>query len=138
TGNRIPSVYQISTATADVHIAQAGPLTGFALAETGYDVSASPSGPVSLPASRRSASAARLLAVLVAGLLVLGPQPGATAADTNIAVGSEATASSVENAGTPASAAVDGDQSTRWSSGWSDPQWLLLDLGANAAISGFA
>src|SRR5438046_2373037 len=52
---------------------------------------------VSLPAHHRSVSAARLLAVLVAGLLVLGPQSGATAADTNIAVGSEPTASSVEN-----------------------------------------
>jgi len=75
--------------------------------------------------------------VLVAGLLVLSPQRDARAADANIAIGSEATASSVENAGTPASAAVDGDSSTRWSSAWSDPQWLQLDLGAEADISGF-
>ncbi len=43
-------------------------------------------------------------------------------------------ASSVENAGTPASAAVDGNTDTRWSSQFSDPQWLQVDLGATAAV----
>lgn len=81
----------------------------------------------------------RSLAVLAlaAALLALAPLGGAQAADANIALGSAATASSVENAGTPGSAAVDGDPSTRWSSARSDPQWLQLDLGANADISGF-
>jgi len=74
---------------------------------------------------------------LIAGLLAVGPERNAHAAGANIALGSKATASSVENVGTPASAAVDGDLSTRWSSAWSDPQWLQLDLGANADISGF-
>jgi subtilisin family serine protease len=41
-----------------------------------------------------------------------------------------ATASSVEMATTPAAAAIDGDPATRWSSLFSDPQWLQLDLGA--------
>ena len=96
-----------------------------------------------LPAHFRSSSIARHLRIglavlaLVAGLLAVGSQRPAHAADVNIALGSEATASSAENAGTPASAAVDGDLSTRWSSAFSDPQWLQLDLGANAAISGF-
>ncbi|MFF0204893.1 discoidin domain-containing protein [Streptomyces sp. NPDC005017] len=45
------------------------------------------------------------------------------------------TASSIENAGTPASAAVDGDAGTRWSSAASDPQWLRVDLGGTAALS---
>jgi hypothetical protein len=39
------------------------------------------------------------------------------------------TSSSSENAGTPATAAVDGNLGTRWSSAHSDPQWLRLDLG---------
>jgi beta-glucosidase len=73
---------------------------------------------------------------LLAGLFALAPLRDAHAADANIALGSEATASSVENAGTPASAAADGDLSTRWASAWSDPQWLQLDLGAKADISG--
>lgn len=35
---------------------------------------------------------------------------------------------------TPASAAVDGNTGTRWSSTFSDPQWLTVDLGATATI----
>jgi hypothetical protein len=46
----------------------------------------------------------------------------------NIARGRPATASSLENAGYPASAAVDGDRETRWSSQFSDPQWIQIDL----------
>src|SRR5262249_30419550 len=87
---------------------------------------------------RRTPALAAVLA-LIAGLLGIGLQQTAyAAADTTIALGSEATASSVEGAGTPASAAVDGDMATRWSSAWSDPQWLQLDLGANASVSGFS
>ena len=33
-----------------------------------------------------------------------------------------------------AAAAVDGNPGTRWSSAFSDPQWLQVDLGATAAI----
>ena len=49
--------------------------------------------------------------------------------------GHPATASSLENSGHPASYAVDGDTTTRWSSAYSDPQWLEVDLGATHAIS---
>jgi beta-glucosidase len=31
--------------------------------------------------------------------------------------------------------AVDGNLGTRWSSGWSDPQWLEVDLGATHALT---
>lgn len=88
---------------------------------------------------RRRTPALVAVFALIAGLLGIGIQQAAYAtADTNIALGSEATASSVEGAGTPASAAVDGNMATRWSSAWSDPQWLQLDLGANASVSGFS
>ena len=46
-----------------------------------------------------------------------------------------ATASSEENASFPASAAVDGNLGTRWSSAFSDPQWLEVDLGTDSTIS---
>jgi len=59
----------------------------------------------------------------------------ATAADPLISQGRPATASSAENAGTPASAAVDGDTGTRWSSAFSVPQWLRVDLGTTATVS---
>ena len=54
---------------------------------------------------------------------------------TLLSQGHTATASSTENAGTPASAAVDGNTGTRWSSAFSDPQWLQVDLGAGHSIS---
>ncbi|GAB1821769.1 discoidin domain-containing protein [Herbidospora sp. RD11066] len=65
---------------------------------------------------------------------VFGPggttNPGGTCGTTNVAQGKTATASSLENAGTPASAAFDGSATTRWSSAYSDPQWLQVDLGS--------
>ncbi|WP_344410190.1 discoidin domain-containing protein, partial [Catellatospora methionotrophica] len=51
-----------------------------------------------------------------------------------ISQGKAVLASSAEGAGTPATAAVDGDPGTRWSSVFSDPQWIRVDLGATAAI----
>ncbi|MBV9793336.1 MAG: discoidin domain-containing protein [Actinobacteria bacterium] len=59
----------------------------------------------------------------------------AAATTTLLSQGKTATASSVENSSFPASAAVDGNTSTRWSSAWSDPQWLEVDLGASSTIS---
>src|SRR5260370_1047205 len=53
---------------------------------------------------------------------------------TNLALNKPATASSTENAGTPAADAVDGNTGTRWSSAFSDPQWLEVDLGSSQAI----
>ena len=77
-----------------------------------------------------------VLLVLAAMLAVfMSPPSSAHAADTLLSQGKTATASSVENAGTPASAAVDGNTTgTRWSSAFSDPQWLEVDLGATATI----
>jgi fibronectin type 3 domain-containing protein len=54
---------------------------------------------------------------------------------TLLSQGRPATASSVQNAGYPASNAVDGSLTTRWSSAFSDPQWLEVDLGATHTIS---
>jgi len=54
---------------------------------------------------------------------------------TLLSQGHAATASSQENAGTPASNAVDGNTGTRWSSAFSDPQWIYVDLGATHTIS---
>jgi len=59
---------------------------------------------------------------------------GGTCGTTNLALNKPATASSSENAGTPAASAVDGDAGTRWSSAFSDPQWLQVDLGSSTAI----
>ncbi len=52
----------------------------------------------------------------------------------NAALNKPATASSTENAGTPASSAVDGNAGTRWASGFADPQWIQIDLGASVNV----
>ncbi|MEV6012787.1 discoidin domain-containing protein, partial [Streptomyces sp. NPDC051976] len=72
---------------------------------------------------------------MIASLLLFLPSHSAHAAGTLLSQGKTATASSTENAGTPASAAVDGNTGTRWSSAAADPQWLQVDLGASATIS---
>jgi hypothetical protein len=80
----------------------------------------------------------RFKAVFAAALLaasVLTIATRADAADTLISQGKTATASSSESAAFPASNAVDGNLGTRWSSAFSDPQWLQVDLGASATIS---
>ena len=56
------------------------------------------------------------------------------AAGALISQGRPVTASSTESAAFPATAAVDGDLGTRWSSGFSDPQWLRVDLGATYTV----
>ncbi len=60
--------------------------------------------------------------------------PPAGCGTTNAAQGRPATASSSEGASTPASAAVDGNTGTRWSSAFSDPQWLQVDLGWSVTV----
>jgi hypothetical protein len=82
---------------------------------------------------RRVALAVALLALLGGYLAVSARE--AAAADPLISRNRPVTASSTEHGGTPASAAVDGNAGTRWSSAFSDPQWLRVDLGATATVS---
>ncbi|WP_326556845.1 discoidin domain-containing protein [Micromonospora sp. NBC_01796] len=79
---------------------------------------------------------AALAAALLAPVPFIATAPtAAQAAPTLISQGKAATASSSENGGTLAPAAVDGNTGTRWSSAFSDPQWLQVDLGATATLS---
>ncbi|MFF3723731.1 discoidin domain-containing protein [Streptomyces erythrochromogenes] len=88
------------------------------------------------PTAPRPSLAAALAAALVAALLVLLPgSTTAQAAPVLLSQGRPVTASSTEGAGTPAAAAVDGDNGTRWSSQFADPQWIQVDLGAPARLS---
>ncbi|GAA2544454.1 MULTISPECIES: discoidin domain-containing protein [Streptomyces] len=84
---------------------------------------------------RRAGLSALALGALVASSFTLAASP-ARAADTLLSQGKPATASSQEGDAYAASAAVDGDLTgTRWSSQWSDPQWLQVDLGRSANLS---
>jgi hypothetical protein len=69
------------------------------------------------------------------GITVASVTSTASAADSLLSQGKPATASSVENASFTASAAVDGNTGTRWSSTFADPQWLQVDLGSTQPIS---
>ena len=71
---------------------------------------------------------------MTAGLLT-AMSVEAHAAPVLLSQGKPTTASSQENAGTPAANATDGNTGTRWSSAFSDPQWLEVDLGASASIT---
>ncbi|MEV5953268.1 discoidin domain-containing protein [Streptomyces sp. NPDC051987] len=82
----------------------------------------------------------RSLGVVLAALAALlalpaAHAPAAQAADAPLSQGKTATASSEENAGTTAANAVDGNTGTRWSSAFTDDQWLQVDLGATAQVS---
>ena len=86
---------------------------------------------------RRITAVLASIALALTGLLAISAAPKATAATcgtTDIALNHTATASSLENASFPASNAVDGNLNTRWSSQFSDPQWLEVDLGATQNI----
>ena len=83
---------------------------------------------------RRRITSAVLAALALAVTFTAGTAGRAQAA-TLLSQGRPATASSLENASFPASAAVDGNTSTRWSSAFSDPQWLQVDLGSVSTIS---
>ncbi|PRY19425.1 discoidin domain-containing protein [Pseudosporangium ferrugineum] len=94
--------------------------------------------PAVIPRSRRRwrlGAAGGLVVAVVAAFGALTPV-SARAAETLLSQGRPATASTSENDGVyPASAAVDGNTGTRWSSAFADPQWLQVDLGTSSAIS---
>jgi beta-glucanase (GH16 family) len=64
-----------------------------------------------------------------------GATPTTAPSGGNLALGRPAVASSAENAGTGAAGAVDGNTGTRWSSAFSDPQWIYVDLGSPQQIN---
>src|SRR5438876_8130853 len=76
-----------------------------------------------------------LLALLALAVTFTAAVPGKAQAASLLSQGAPTTASSTENAGFPASAATDGNTGTRWSSAFSDPQWLQVDLGGTATVS---
>jgi uncharacterized protein CbrC (UPF0167 family) len=55
---------------------------------------------------------------------------------TNIALNKRVTASSNENASLVGNNVVDGSSTSRWSSAFSDNQWIAIDLGATHQVTG--
>ncbi|MBB6570235.1 discoidin domain-containing protein [Kribbella sandramycini] len=91
-------------------------LAALSLAATGLGAGDAVAGPRQAPASTHQQDRA------------------AACGTANAAANRPATASSSENAGVPASAAVDGNPGTRWGSAFADPQWLQIDLGAKVSV----
>jgi hypothetical protein len=58
-----------------------------------------------------------------------------TSGSTNLALNKGSTASSSDNTARPASAAFDSSSTSRWSSQYSDNQWISVDLGAAMTIN---
>ncbi|MEW2177490.1 discoidin domain-containing protein [Streptomyces sp. NPDC005406] len=87
---------------------------------------------------RRRTGVLAAVAGLVVSLLAFVPSTPASAAPSLLSQGRTVTTSSQENGGTPVTAAVDGDNGTRWSSAFSDPQWIKVDLGSAASVSQIA
>ncbi|WP_406099141.1 discoidin domain-containing protein [Streptomyces sp. NBC_01013] len=87
---------------------------------------------------RRRAGVLAAVAGLVVSLLAFVPSTPASAAPSLLSQGRTVTTSSQESDGTPAASAVDGDNGTRWSSAFSDPQWIKVDLGSAASVSQIA
>jgi hypothetical protein len=103
----------------------------------GYDLEAGASS-----RDIRQRARLRLLADYTEPIPLLGetPAPMAGAADvapgeSDLARGRPVTASSVQAPEYAAAKATDGDEGTRWSSAFSDPQWIAVDLGRPATIN---
>ncbi|MBB6471226.1 beta-1,3-glucanase family protein [Sphaerisporangium rubeum] len=97
--------------------------------------------PIPVPPPGTKGRSSPLLPTLVALILALtcmvvlpAPSRAAACGTADAALGRPATASSTENATFPASAAVDGDAGTRWSSAFADPQWIQVDLGSVQSV----
>src|SRR6476619_1873981 len=74
-----------------------------------------------------------IVALLLASFAAMAP--ATIAAPGNLSLNKPVTVSSNENAGAvPPAAAVDGNTGTRWSSGFSDAQWIQVDLGSTQTI----
>ncbi len=95
----------------------------FTISATANSGTSSRSGTVTITAGSSSVA----IAVTQAGT--------ATPADPNRALNRPVVVSSTESSALSGSQAVDGNASTRWSSAYSDPQWLQVDLGATYAVN---
>ncbi|HWD94342.1 MAG TPA: DUF5005 domain-containing protein [Verrucomicrobiae bacterium] len=69
---------------------------------------------------------------VTANLLQLSPYTPPSG--PNLALNKTVVVSSIDNGNDPGPYAVDGNMSTRWSSAYSDPQWIYVDLGSIQSI----
>jgi len=68
-------------------------------------------------------------------LEVMGDDGGSSAGSGNLALGKSATASSTDSSANAAAYALDGNNATRWSSAYAEPQHFIVDLGSSQTVS---
>ena len=97
---------------------------------------------ISVSTRARTAAGRRPVHIAVIAALALsliGASPFVSsahaAAGALLSQGKATTASSSESTAYPASNATDGNTGTRWSSAFSDPQWLQVDLGTTHTLN---
>ncbi|MGI3784959.1 MAG: discoidin domain-containing protein, partial [Janthinobacterium lividum] len=107
---------------------------------TGYTVTTSPSSNGCTSTSATTCTITGLTtntaySVTVVATNAFGAGAGSPVTSSDIALNKTTTSSGTESSSFPASQATDGNSSTRWSSAFSDPQWLQVDLGQQYNIS---
>ena len=125
------SAYQIQTSTERHHLDH-GPVGHRRQRRRGRQHRPERHRPVRADQRHRPRHGVGLLAVRRSRSTAAAAQPPTA---TNVALNKPATASSVESAAFPASAAVDASATTRWASAFADPQWIQVDLGQSYSIS---
>ncbi|NUR89898.1 MAG: discoidin domain-containing protein, partial [Nonomuraea sp.] len=134
-----------SAANALAPAAGSAPRSALAAAPSGAAAAASAAGPaLAAPVSAAAVPAPAAVPALgsaLGGVPVSGAASPASAdvsaveGEVLLSQGKVASASSAEGGDTAAAMAVDGNAGTRWSSAFSDAQWLQVDLGAPAVLS---
>jgi beta-glucanase (GH16 family) len=136
----------IQLPTNTVTINGAGTDPGGSISAYAWTRMSGPNTPTLTNANTANLTASGLIAGTYVFRLTVTDNGGLTASDDvnvivgtstslNLALNRPTTVSSTEAAGTPGSGAVDGNTATRWSSAFSDPQWIYVDLGANYNVN---
>lgn len=119
----------------DLYLPTAGDPTGVAGTQIAASQRTRPSPTASGSATHTASASARPPTLIAGPAVPTAPSPTANPLGVNLAVGKPTATSSTEANGWDAKYAVDGDTGTRWSSQWSDPQWIRVDLGGLWSVS---
>ena len=123
---------------------RAGSATGTLLGSASVTQTGSWNTLVDVPATVSSSAATSLYLVFTGGsgsffdvdTVTISSAGGGGTIPVDLTPGSTATASSLENATHTAANAIDGNTATRWSSQFSDPQSITVDLGEAHSVTG--
>jgi len=140
-GGPVLTSLSVTPATATVALGATQQFTAQGKDQNGNALATTPTWAVS---GGGSISASGLFTASAAGTYTVTATAGSVSSSAsitvpattpNLALKKPVRASSVENGGTLAANAVDGNAGTRWASAFADAQWLRVDLGATYAVN---